>query len=349
MKRLVKLITHRTGFWRLAYRLWRKPIVAVFAFHRVTDHATAPDHLLGYDRGLDGQEFLGQLDAIGSYFSVITLEQYEKIITGRKVPRQHSALLTFDDADSEFLQQILPTLRERNWPAVVFTPVNFVEGNEFFWHVWVGHIFLYLTIEDRERMRQLSDLPESISTALQQADISTRDGRASLSRKIVTALNMCDDNDILAIVDRLRACCPEMTQPDIHCMNWDEHRELLANSISVQSHTSSHRRLGKLTREEVSQELVDSKEELQRKLNHPVTSICYPQGSYDSFAVQESRKAGYTLGFTTHYGTSRYPIEQDLRLVIPRVDVWSGSPEDWHWSLGRLLTAPAGPSPTADK
>ena len=347
MKRAIKTLAHRLGFWRLAYRLRRKPILAAFTFYRVTDHATAPEYYLGYDRGLDVRDFRGQLDAIGEYFTVIPLDEFRDIVLGQTSPREHSALLTFDDADSEFIAHVLPALQERNWPAVVFTPVDFVDGDKFLWHVWVGHLLRVMTEEDLERVRSLAGLPKSVGAAIADTSPLSAERRSETARMIVRALNGLGDNEILKVVERIRQCCPGASLPTIHSMDWREHKQLIQNSIAVQSHTMHHRRLAKLQRHEIAAELVDSKQKLETQLSMPVYALCYPQGSFNDIVLEEASRAGYALGFTTRYGVCRYPIEADSRLQLPRAGVWSGSPSDWHWSLGRLLTAPEGPSVTS--
>jgi peptidoglycan/xylan/chitin deacetylase (PgdA/CDA1 family) len=343
MKRAIKTLAHRLGFWRLAYRLRRKPILAAFTFHRVTDHATAPEYYLGYDRGLDVREFRGQLDAIGEYFTVISLDKFRDFVLGHESPREHSALLTFDDADSEFIVHVLPALQKRNWPAVVFTPVDFVDGDKFFWHVWVGHLLHVMTEEDLGRVRSLAGLPKSIGAAIAGGSRLSDQRRPEMARLLVRALNGLDDNEILDVVERIRQCCPGASLPTIHSMDWREHKQLIQNSIAVQSHTMHHRRLAKLQRHEIAAELVDSKQKLETQLSMPVYALCYPQGSFNDIVLEEASRAGYALGFTTRFGVCRYPVEPDSLLQLPRAGVWSGSAADWHWSLGRLLMAPAGP------
>jgi peptidoglycan/xylan/chitin deacetylase (PgdA/CDA1 family) len=343
MKQLIKSTLYRMGLWKLAFRLRGQPILAVFAFHRITDHSSAPDHLLGYDRGQDVRAFAGQLEALAEYFEVISLETFNDYISGTSEPRRHSALLTFDDADSEFIRYVLPELKRRQWPAVVFTPTDFVGGERFFWHVWVGHLFLVMNDEDAERMKSLKDVPSSVKSVLREMDVSNHTGRMKGCRRLVSELNKLKDNDILYVVESLKACCPTADQPTIHTMSWSDHKELIKAGVSVQSHTASHRRLATLVREEIATELVDSKARLETELDEPVYAICYPQGSLNEIAAQESSKAGYSLGFTTEYGLCGYPVTGKDRLMLPRVDIWIGSPAEWHWSLGRLLRAPVKP------
>ncbi|MBD3331982.1 polysaccharide deacetylase family protein [candidate division GN15 bacterium] len=343
MKQLIKSTLYRMGLWKMAFRLRGRPTLAVFAFHRITDHSSAADHLLGYDRGQDVKEFTGQLDALAEYFEVISLETFNDCMNGTTEPKRHSALLTFDDADSEFIRYVLPELKRRQWPAVVFTPSDFVGGDKFFWHVWVGHLFLVMNKEDAERMKSLEDVPSSVKPVLRGIDVSTHTGRMKGCRALVSELNKLKDNDILQVVEKLKACCPAADQPTIHTMGWSDHKELVNANVSVQSHTASHRRLATLSREEMATELVGSKARLETELDEPVYAICYPQGSVNEVAVEESVEAGYSLGFTTEYGLCRYPVTGEKRLMLPRVDIWSGSPAEWHWSLGRLLRAPIRP------
>ncbi|MEG6584286.1 polysaccharide deacetylase family protein [Dendrosporobacter sp. 1207_IL3150] len=96
----------------------------------------------------------------------------------------------------------------------------------------------------------------------------------------------------------------------ITSMLWDkgrlspEHiREMASGGMSFGSHTVSHRQLGKLTSDEISEELNSSRATLESILGSSVQTIAYPRGSYSLETIKEAKGSGYLAGFTTNQGT----------------------------------------------
>lgn len=53
-------------------------------------------------------------------YKVIPPSEYEKIILGEKKPKGREILLTFDDANQTFDQEVFPVLKQYNFPALLF-------------------------------------------------------------------------------------------------------------------------------------------------------------------------------------------------------------------------------------
>jgi peptidoglycan/xylan/chitin deacetylase (PgdA/CDA1 family) len=85
-------------------------------------------------------------------------------------------------------------------------------------------------------------------------------------------------------------------------LNWEEVRALDRRHV-VGCHSRHHRRLGSsLTAAELEDEIVHSREALERELGHPVPYFCWVGGeeaSYSTAAAREIRRAGYRYAFMT--------------------------------------------------
>lgn len=88
-------------------------------------------------------------------------------------------------------------------------------------------------------------------------------------------------------------------------VSWDELREMSSNNILIGSHGLTHRRLTRLSDEEVKQELMDSKNILEQKLERPVKYFAVPGGFYNRRIKAIAKEAGYrgvcTSGFGVNY------------------------------------------------
>ena len=86
--------------------------------------------------------------------------------------------------------------------------------------------------------------------------------------------------------------------------------EQLSSAGDIQSHTRSYRTL--IRKEEESQkdfdqritmDLFDFKTELEHVTGKSVYALAYPSGEFNDRIIQLTEKAGYSLAFTTEYGT----------------------------------------------
>lgn len=95
---------------------------------------------------------------------------------------------------------------------------------------------------------------------------------------------------------------PALTDKPGPYLNSKQLREMDENGISIESHTVNHEKLGELTAEKQLQTLTQSKQMLEKILNKKIQYIAYPFGSYNSYTVDQAKKAGYTMAFTTNDG-----------------------------------------------
>jgi peptidoglycan/xylan/chitin deacetylase (PgdA/CDA1 family) len=79
-------------------------------------------------------------------------------------------------------------------------------------------------------------------------------------------------------------------------LSWDELRDLSDAGWEIGSHSHAHHRLTHLDDAELGRELRDSKEECERQLARPCTSIAYPFGDVDERVVGAAARAGYRVG-----------------------------------------------------
>ncbi len=83
-------------------------------------------------------------------------------------------------------------------------------------------------------------------------------------------------------------------------MSWDEAADLAGRGFSFGSHTRTHRDLSRLTLEEVREELVLSRSEIEIKLGLTVESLSYPFGRLNRVIAEEASLAGYRAAFSLY-------------------------------------------------
>lgn len=85
----------------------------------------------------------------------------------------------------------------------------------------------------------------------------------------------------------------------------DQICEMSKAGWQIEAHTVSHPNLNELTAKQLENELRESKRQLEEILNHPVNYLAYPFGTYTEQIIQESKAAGYLMGFTTDRGWAK--------------------------------------------
>jgi peptidoglycan/xylan/chitin deacetylase (PgdA/CDA1 family)/glycosyltransferase involved in cell wall biosynthesis len=97
-----------------------------------------------------------------------------------------------------------------------------------------------------------------------------------------------------------------------------EATELAGGGIEIGAHTRTHPALTAIAGEQLSEELVGSREDLEALLGSPVRTFAYPYGFFSSTSVTAVRKAGYEGACTVENRLARLG---DDPLEIPRVEI----------------------------
>lgn len=105
------------------------------------------------------------------------------------------------------------------------------------------------------------------------------------------------------------------------CLTWEEIREMRQAGVRFGSHTVSHPKLDELAWQEVARETFESKREIERELEEPITSFAYPYAFpqeapdfIDTFS-NILRQQGYHSCATTIIGRNWNAHEGDSFLV----------------------------------
>ncbi len=104
-------------------------------------------------------------------------------------------------------------------------------------------------------------------------------------------------------------------------MDWEDITRLKSGGVAFGSHTATHPHLEALSPVEVVRELSRSKATLYQRLEGPVSSIAYPNGSEDQSIQHLAGACGYLFGLTCRDGLSSFT---DSPLAFPRIEVKGG-------------------------
>ncbi|HET9529635.1 MAG TPA: polysaccharide deacetylase family protein [Blastocatellia bacterium] len=90
-------------------------------------------------------------------------------------------------------------------------------------------------------------------------------------------------------------------------LSWVEVLELGGKpGIEIGSHTCTHPKLSKLTKQEIERELKESREAIRARLGGRDIPFAYPYGDYSDCVIDQSRRAGYVCALTTDEGPNDF-------------------------------------------
>jgi peptidoglycan/xylan/chitin deacetylase (PgdA/CDA1 family) len=267
------------------------PRSLILGYHRIASDPWDP-----LDLNVSPENFAGHLEAIRGRAETCRLSDLGSgLREGRLAHRQ--LVLTLDDGYADGLLNVRPLLERHGMTATVFVVSGF--GGESFWWDELAAILapprllpprlaLSLAGETRELSSEGSEDPRR---------------RARLTRTIADTIMRFGPEDRRRTLDGLRESVGEPSEPV------ESHRRLSSEEIGrlaeggvveIGSHTVTHPLLGELSPAEQSAELVESKRALEELLGGPVTSLAYPNGSWNEETRRLALDAGYECACTSN-------------------------------------------------
>lgn len=249
------------------------------------------------------------------------------LLQAGRLPRR-AAVVTFDDGYRDNLLAV-PILKRHGVPATIYITTGAIARARTFW--WDEHEAILGALEWLELTWK--------GTA-HRWELGTRDLKerafADLNR-MFKALPPPGQDELLAV---LRASAeaaglpPPYFDPEA-MLTWDEvialDREPL---ITIGAHTVDHFVMRQLRDDELERQVRESRDELERRLGHPVRHFAYPFGREEHADAREFaavERAGFVSAVTTRPAHWRGNVSLH---ALPRLAVdYSDALEDFRWKL----------------
>jgi len=118
---------------------------------------------------------------------------------------------------------------------------------------------------------------------------------------------------IQKLKERLR---PSEEIKPVLMLGWKEIKEMEESGIDFGSHTKTHRNLCMLRDDEVLKELVESKREIEKRLDKEIIGFSYPFGIFDERVQRLVKKAGFKYARSTLKGFNHKDADRFLLTCI---------------------------------
>jgi peptidoglycan/xylan/chitin deacetylase (PgdA/CDA1 family) len=227
------------------------------------------------------------LDYLSRNFKVVPLgDIIQKLLHGQEFSGNEMAL-TFDDGRRNNFTRAYPLLQKYKLPATFFICPGLVDNKQWLWN----H-------DARERLKSISPMDRHTFAAALNSPTSDPNRMVEWMKSLPKRQRVPIQEKIFA---RTAGFIPTGLQREkFDLMSWDEIGKLDPKLITIGSHSSTHPILSQIEPDEIEDEIVQSRWQLETRLQRPVEFFCYPNGNYNA-AVLEAVRRTYTGAVTTDF------------------------------------------------
>jgi peptidoglycan/xylan/chitin deacetylase (PgdA/CDA1 family) len=291
LKRAAFEMAQRSGFNALARQLLRRRLV-VLCYHSVISDDAPLDPRTNI--AVTTSQFELHLRELAASFTPVSAGQviaagyYDLPLPPRAV------LVTFDDGYRNNLELAAPLLLKYEIPAIFFVTTGLIGTRELLWtHEIVERVAAWPKTRLTSKCLGIAELP--------QDDFR----RVEVGRSIVDACKRMSNKHRMELLTAIRTFDFEISdhwKRELYdFMTWDEVRQLKQLGFEIGAHTIDHPILTSLCDSEMSRQLAESKQTLEREVKEKCLSVAYPNGSVLDFSdtvIRAATDAGFRLGFT---------------------------------------------------
>ncbi|MBA2555988.1 MAG: polysaccharide deacetylase family protein [Chloroflexi bacterium] len=274
--------------------------------------------------------FQRQMEFLKRAWHVMPVGEFVEANAAGRLP-DRAVAITFDDGYLDNLENAAPILVRLGLPAMFFLTTQAMRGRPEYW--W----------DTLERVLIASpEVPPALEVTVKgepvRLETSTRDQRMAAHARLHQAmvdgsLGERDDCHRRIVAWAGKSAPP----PEARILSGGQMQELARlPGCAIGVHTVHHLGLPAQRMEVVGREIIESRQELERLLQRPVTVFAYPYGYYDDETTAAAGRAGLAAAFTCD---SRAAIQADDRLCLPRVEVKAWSVSEMERQLTGVLQA----------
>lgn len=291
--------------------------LSILIYHQVLD-AFDP---MRPDEPVESQ-FHMQMRLIARYFTPLSLSDALVRMEQGELPR-NAICVTFDDGYKNNLTVAQPILERYGVPATVFIATAFADGSNM-WNDRLTYLF------GKQDLAQLRINGEWVQ-------LGGWDTRRALTQQWIKRLKYLPLEERSEIIDEMYRDNGVAEQPPL-MMSREEIKTLHKTGVGIGAHTMNHPILSRLPESLQQEEIVRSREALERWTQSPVAHFAYPNGKYgvdyDNVALEIVKKEGFAAAVSTDWGTSTVKTS---RWQLRRFTPWDRTPLRFHSRL--LLNA----------
>ena len=303
MKKVICFIIYYTGILNLLnlfYKKFSKGSLTILMYHQVGE-----SEYNGYYIAVSPENFEKQIRYLRKNYNIISLKELCAYIRSKELPAEDCAVITLDDGYKDNYVNAYPILKRYNIPATIFLTSGYIGANQILWWDRVAKIIKIISRGKKEIKLQDDNYAEKLRNIL----ISIYGKKVKSIQEAIDLLCVYlksvpekEKNMILNdLEDKLQPYLDKTYNPG-NMLTWDEIIEMGKNGIDFGGHTITHPILTKIGIEQVKDEILNSKNEIEKRINKNILHFSYPNGKEEDFNVETKkivRESGYISACST--------------------------------------------------
>jgi peptidoglycan/xylan/chitin deacetylase (PgdA/CDA1 family) len=312
----------RTGMDKVVGALsGNRRLPVVIGYHRVVeDFASSAE--MSIPSMLVSLRMLEQhLDWIGRRFQFVSLDELgARLDSGDRLDKP-IAVITFDDGYRDFYSHAFPLFKKKGIPAAVFVVTDLVGTTTVQAHDKLYLMLMKRFADQKVTSRDMAELLQRLGILLPNGTMpATATTPFLATRMLLEVLPQADMQRVLTMLDS-EVSISEGTFNPFYSLTWEMLAEIRRAGITIGSHTRTHILMTNESTPKVMDEVVGSREELEKRLGTSVQHFVYPDGAFDTSSVNAVAAAGYRFGYTScRHRDAKHPM-----LTVPRTVLWENS------------------------
>ena len=280
---------------------------------------------------VDLKTFEKQIRYLKDNFNVITLEEFTLRLQNGNSFDKYTCLITFDDGWKDNYVFAYPVLQKYELPATIFLPVNYINKNKQFWQEELTRVLINIYHKVKEHKYLQSKYHKLLKNYDLQDIICLPESklRASIAEKVSgkKQITFRQIEQMVAELSENTGFLKKVREDYDTFLSWDDISQMKSGGITFGSHGMSHKIMTKVSLSEAEYEIMESKRDIENRLNREISSISYPNGDYKREIIELVRTHGYQTAFGTEkgffgmsdspYSIKRINIHNDVTSNIP--------------------------------
>lgn len=280
-------------------------LLRVLTYHRV-DLPTNRPHLSPALLSATPEHFAQQMAFIRQHFTPVSMQDVLAFYDQQPLPKR-AILVTVDDGYCDFAENTWPIAKEAGVPLTLFVASGYPDNPEQ--QLWWDQIYYAIYTTECGQ----AETPDEILS------LTTQSERVSAFKRLRSYVKSLPHDDAMVWVSSFSEQLGVSPLPDNDILGWDRLRVLAQDGVTLAPHTRTHPLLNRISLDEVSKEIIQSREDLEREIGEILPVFAYPSGGISDDVVHRVGAAGFRLAFTTQRGVNN--LEKQHRLRIKRINV----------------------------
>lgn len=331
MKNIIKKLLYYLGYYNIRFTInygrRKEDVFLVLIYHDVIARQGKSDR-----KSILRPYLYPDVDQLETHFKVLKKEfkifTVEQIVASLKengnLPEEPCVAVTFDDGYSSFYHLVWPLLQRYEIPATVFLITDWINGKMIPW--W-------------ERLTAMVELSPTSYIAYQKLKLfweenvpsEIRSSSQILSKlpilfdSVENYLKELDESHREAALEELGKICASGSTisssiPDP--MTWKQAQEVMQGGVRIGSHSCSHLNMARASFEQIRNETIKSKEEIEAQIGEKVEGFAYPYGflhkDFDNLrAILKDAGYKYACSATLGINQTSTGVFQLRRMTLP--------------------------------